>query len=411
MEYVTRKFENTNAGLSEKDQCTRELTRQGFVIISEQIEKGHIKGHEQCCWALICLPGIFLAGRTPGTILITYGMEVKFCTSCAAPTAASGRYCTACGADVSTSTACDEQSARAIAQRKQQALEKAQQVQQVSCILSDAIKNQSCFDWNSLRQEYDIVYPVPAREFEPCSPPLFIKLGFRFTSLQRLLPFLAAKCDHYLSEEAQREIAARDHERAIKEWQLSRTAFESLQDRIIADKRERYFSCDPSVLDEYWNALLKQSKYPDSFSRNWQLTYDTSDQHLTVCYEVPHIDVLRSLFDTDASSEIGIHPADSAMRSVEGFYADVLIKIALRTIYELFKSDDAKALASIVFNGTVPTVDRSNGKRIAPCVISCGILRQQFTDIDFNEIEPKACFDGLEGRISTNLLNLQPIAV
>ena len=41
MEYITRKFENTNAGLSEKDQCTKDLASQGFVIISEQIEKAY----------------------------------------------------------------------------------------------------------------------------------------------------------------------------------------------------------------------------------------------------------------------------------------------------------------------------------------------------------------------------------
>src|ERR1700726_5160187 len=76
MEYVTRRFENTPEGLREKDAVTRQLAAQGYRIISEQIEQGHIKGGEQCCGALICLPLIFLAGRTPGNIIVTYGREI-----------------------------------------------------------------------------------------------------------------------------------------------------------------------------------------------------------------------------------------------------------------------------------------------------------------------------------------------
>jgi hypothetical protein len=65
MEYITQKFENTPAGLRQKDAYTKQLAAQGYRITSEQIEQGHVKGGEQCCKALICLPLIFLAGRSP----------------------------------------------------------------------------------------------------------------------------------------------------------------------------------------------------------------------------------------------------------------------------------------------------------------------------------------------------------
>ena len=34
------------------------LAAQGYRITSEQIEQGHAKGSEQCCWALVCVPHV-----------------------------------------------------------------------------------------------------------------------------------------------------------------------------------------------------------------------------------------------------------------------------------------------------------------------------------------------------------------
>jgi hypothetical protein len=104
MEYITASFENTAAGLRRKDDYTKQVAAQGYKIVSEQIEQGHIKGEEQCCWALICLPAIFLAGRTPGKIVVTYGREttlthkqIVHCNKCGAGNSATASFCEICG--------------------------------------------------------------------------------------------------------------------------------------------------------------------------------------------------------------------------------------------------------------------------------------------------------------------------
>ena len=76
MEYVTFRFENSRRGLAEKDAKARELGKVGWTIISEQIEQGHAKGGQQCCLALICLPLIFAADRTPAITTVTFGRQV-----------------------------------------------------------------------------------------------------------------------------------------------------------------------------------------------------------------------------------------------------------------------------------------------------------------------------------------------
>jgi hypothetical protein len=81
MEYLTKTFQKTPAGLRQKDEQSRILASQGFRIIGEHIEQGHIKGEEACCGFLICAPLAFLAGRTSGNIIVTYGREVPLNTT------------------------------------------------------------------------------------------------------------------------------------------------------------------------------------------------------------------------------------------------------------------------------------------------------------------------------------------
>jgi hypothetical protein len=101
VEYLTYTYENTAHGLWQKDQYTRHLANNGYKIMSEQIEQGHIKGSEQCCLALICLPAIFLAGRTPAQIIVTYGRDILFtCAACRAPLFQGAKFCTRCGSGV-----------------------------------------------------------------------------------------------------------------------------------------------------------------------------------------------------------------------------------------------------------------------------------------------------------------------
>lgn len=95
MEYITRKFENTREGLAAKDATSRQLALTGWQITAEHIEQGHLRGDQQCCFGLICLPMIFLAGRTPSVVTITYGRDLGELSRSLA--ARGQRMCGSCG--------------------------------------------------------------------------------------------------------------------------------------------------------------------------------------------------------------------------------------------------------------------------------------------------------------------------
>jgi hypothetical protein len=75
MQYVTQKFENTQQGIHQKDIYSEQLAAQGYRITSEQVEAGSYKGGQACCLFLICAPFVFLTGKKPGTIVVTYSKD------------------------------------------------------------------------------------------------------------------------------------------------------------------------------------------------------------------------------------------------------------------------------------------------------------------------------------------------
>ena len=75
LEYQTLKFQNDASGLKEKDRTMARWSANGWWIVSESIEPGHMKGGQMCCFASICLPVGALAGRSAGHVVVTIAHE------------------------------------------------------------------------------------------------------------------------------------------------------------------------------------------------------------------------------------------------------------------------------------------------------------------------------------------------
>jgi restriction system protein len=82
----------------------------------------------------------------------------------------------------------------------------------------------------------------------------------------------------------------------------------------------------------------------------------------------------------------------------------------LRTIHELFDADEADVLATITFNGYVSSIDPATGHERNPCVLTVQAGKEEFSQINLELIEPRACFKGLKGIGSPKLHSLTPVA-
>jgi restriction system protein len=88
----------------------------------------------------------------------------------------------------------------------------------------------------------------------------------------------------------------------------------------------------------------------------------------------------------------------------------LLYDITLRSNHELFEADIINAIDSIVFNGWVKSINKATGKTEEACILSLQTIKEEFLEINLEQVDPKACFKNLKGIGSSALYSLTPIA-
>jgi restriction system protein len=91
-------------------------------------------------------------------------------------------------------------------------------------------------------------------------------------------------------------------------------------------------------------------------------------------------------------------------------YDDGLYQICLRVLFELFHADVINAISAICLNGWVKSIDKSTGKEATACVLTIQVKADEFTAINLENVDPKACFKALKGVGSSKLHSLTPVA-
>lgn len=204
------------------------------------------------------------------------------------------------------------------------------------------------------------------------------------------------------SEPAARELDIND-----EQFRLARK-----RERFVAIERWKgaYLACDPKSIPDYCKLVLAGSKYPDSFPHDAAIDYVADSRTLVVDYSLPDISVMPTV------KEVKFIAARGDLKEVcvsDGWlnrtYDSVLYQIALRSLYELFQSDAARAIDSIVFNGWVNSIDKATGKEVNGCILSIHATKAEFMDLNLANVDPKACFKKLKGVSAANLIALQPV--
>ncbi len=202
---------------------------------------------------------------------------------------------------------------------------------------------------------------------------------------------------------------------AVAQWRASQKEFKEFSDSW---KRR-----DPKVVRAYCEAILKASPYPciaasvaevavrqpfsdslvatehaDAFPRTFELDYAADTGTVVVDYELPPKEAMPSTkgYKYVATGDKVI-PVPMPRVSVEQTYESALYQVALRAVYELFRSDEAGALDYVVFNGWVSALDNATGRRAHTCILTIRAGKKEFLEIDLANVDPKACFRKLKG--------------
>ena len=255
-------------------------------------------------------------------------------------------------------------------------------------------------------------------------------IGSRCQALEALASARYKKAyDEWLSETArlkeQHRKALERHARQVEKlrsnsakmvaaWEKRRDAFLATQrdtNAAIDQQRERYEAREPEAIEEYCDLALSRSTYPDWMPQEFELSYISESSTLLVSYSLPSVAAIPRLREvTYIQSRDESNEKELSDPQVRKLYDSLVYQIALRTVHELFESDQLGAFDSVVFNGYVTSVDRRTGLLSTACILSLQTIREEFLKINLAQVDPKACFKALKGVGSSQLHSLTPIA-
>jgi restriction system protein len=255
---------------------------------------------------------------------------------------------------------------------------------------------------------------APVLESFTPAPPTGLSKMFGKAKYEQAVTEAHAKYQQAASEHRAREehrtgalAAARD------EWQTAVDAASAQarrQHQEIDAFEADYGRGDLDAIASYCSLVLEASRYPDGFPQEFKFAYVPESRQAVVEYELPTVEVVppvkayRYVKTSDTITE-----SARPQSQINALYVSAVAQVAIRTLYELFRSDKAGHLDTVVFNGVVDTTDPGSGRRIRPCLVTVRTTRESFSELDLSHIEPLACLKHLSAGVSKSPAELLPV--
>ena len=292
-------------------------------------------------------------------------------------------------------------------------------------ILAHTLQVDDKVNWESLKDRSRYPVPAPKRPVIPLEPQeddkkYQVKFGFldRLFAARRREKKQAAtaafQAEHALwqqrkeAEEARYTLQLEEHKKNLAAFVADQTKTNAAIDE---QKRDYLSGEDIQAIVDYCDLVLTNSQYPDYFPQSYELDYNPESKMLVVDYQLPPLNNIPTVREVgyvqtrDAFTEKHISQVQ-----LNRLYDNLLYQIALRTVHELYEADQIDALAIIVFNGYVDSVDQATGQEQNACILSLQAGKSEFQQINLARVDPKACFKSLKGVGSSKLYSLTPIA-
>ena len=245
-------------------------------------------------------------------------------------------------------------------------------------LLAAALKAGDLVSFSSLKTPAS---PPPWRhaELEQAEPPPLLEsfMPAPLTGLSKVLG--KGKHDQAVAaSRARYEQAVSDHH-AREQWRsralaAARAEWQAVVDAANAQARRQHQEIDAFEADyrrgdldaivSYCSLVLEASRYPDGFPQEFKFAYVPESRQAVVEYELPTVEVVPAV-KAYRYVKAGDTIAESArpQSQIKALYASAVAQVAIRTLYELFRSDKGGHLGTVVFNGA--RGHHRSGKRTA----------------------------------------------
>ena len=192
--------------------------------------------------------------------------------------------------------------------------------------------------------------------------------------------------------------------------ELLKSAAESHNQAIDAF-REGLQRGEAEEVKGYAEMVLSYSPYPKGFPQEVRAGFVPESKQLvvdlrapTIADVVPTIDVYKYVKAKDEIVE-----SKKPEKARQALYSTAIAQLALRTLHELFSTDDGHHFETIVLNVYVVATDPSTGKTVRPYIISTRVSRDEFGEIQLANVDPVACLKRLKSLVSRSPAELVPI--
>ncbi len=212
--------------------------------------------------------------------------------------------------------------------------------------------------------------------------------------------FEAAQAEHLeQTAERRRALAAAKarYDRKVTEERAKAVA----RNAYVTSRQSAFGAGDAEAVQWFVDCVLRASKYPDGFAREYQVAYRPEHREVAVGFELPPRRVVpEARAYRYVKARDVIEPVPRPESEISQCYQRLVACVALRTLHEIFGATPPDLVQAVAFTGRVGTVDRSTGKSLSPELLSVSAERSAFDDLVLAEVDPVACLARLNALVS-----------
>jgi restriction system protein len=210
----------------------------------------------------------------------------------------------------------------------------------------------------------------------------------------------AAQAEHLRQESERRRalaVAKARYDQKVTEERAKATA----RNAYVTRRRSAFDAGDAEAVQWYVSCVLRSSRYPDGFPREYQVAYRPRDREVAVELELPArsvVPALRAYRYVKASD--AIEPVPRQENEIRQSHERLIARVALRTLHEIFGATPPEVVRAVAFTGWVSAVDRATGQPARPRLLTVAAERSTFEALVLAEVDPSACLARLNAPAS-----------
>ncbi len=205
----------------------------------------------------------------------------------------------------------------------------------------------------------------------------------------------------------------KSREKEFQTWEIKRKKHlnnQKIRRKEVEDLKIKYLRSNHNSIVTLSKEILKLSKYNFEFEKEAEIDFNPDTRILLVEYTLPNIEQLPRIKETKyLTSRKEYKNIEISQRELLKLFDETCYSITLRSIYEILINDTNNAIDAINFNGWIKSVNKATGKIENTCIISIQVKRDEFLEIELQNVEPKSCFKFLKGVGSSKLHGITAI--